>query len=116
MKTIISGVGAAVLASYGLFGQAAPPSPSFEVASVKPAGPPAGQHTGIFNYPGGRISVSQLTLEMLMSEAFRVEAFQISGGPGWIRKDRYDIEAKPPASSKSSMSRPTNPAYISAIA
>jgi uncharacterized protein (TIGR03435 family) len=86
----------------------AAPSPAFEVASVKPAKPPAGQHVGIFNYPGGRISVSQLTLEMLMSEAFRVEAFQISGGPGWIRKDRYDIEAKPPASSKSGMSRPTN--------
>jgi len=108
MKIIGAGLGAAVLASYGLFGQAAPPPPSFEVASVKPARPPAGQHVGIFNYPGGRISVSQLTLEMLMSEAFHVQSFQISGGPGWIRNDRYDIEAKPPASSKSSMANPPN--------
>jgi uncharacterized protein (TIGR03435 family) len=106
MKKILAGVGAAALASCGLFGQPAPPPPSFEVASVKPARPPAGQHVGIFNYPGGRISVSQLTLEMLISEAFHVQLFQISGGPGWIRNDRYDIEAKPPASSKSSMSRP----------
>jgi uncharacterized protein (TIGR03435 family) len=107
MKTIISGVGAAVLASCGLFGQAAPPPPSFEVASVKPASSKV-LHIGIFNYPGGRISVSYLTLEMLMSEAFHVQAFQISGGPGWIRKDRYDIEAKPSASSSSSMSSPPN--------
>ncbi len=107
MRTIISALVAVVLASFGLFAQPAPPPPSFEVASVKPASSKV-LHTGIFNYPGGRISVSYLTLEMLMSEAFHVHSFQISGGPGWIRNDRYDIEAKPSASSKSSMWRPPN--------
>jgi uncharacterized protein (TIGR03435 family) len=81
-----------------LFAQT-PDLPSFDVASVKLSGPNP-PHIGIFNYPGGRISGSYLTLEMLISEAFNVQDFQISGGPAWTRSSRFDIEAKPPVSSK----------------
>jgi len=81
-----------LIAGAALFGQ----TPAFEIVSIKPA---QGGAVGLFTYPGGRIIANSLTLEMLMEEAFDVQEFQLSGGPGWMRTDRYQIEAKPPASS-----------------
>jgi uncharacterized protein (TIGR03435 family) len=77
------------------FAQTAPP-PAFDVASVKPADLQG--YIGISNYPGGRISANNYTLEMLISEAFHLPLAQISGGPAWVRTEKYAIEAKPPAS------------------
>jgi uncharacterized protein (TIGR03435 family) len=34
--------------------------------------------------------------------AYGVEAFQLSGGPGWMEQDRWDITAKAPPSSEAS--------------
>jgi uncharacterized protein (TIGR03435 family) len=44
-----------------------------------------------------------------MMHAFNIQPFQLSGGPGWTDNERYEIEAKPPASSKISLSRPASP-------
>jgi uncharacterized protein (TIGR03435 family) len=91
-----------VIASAALFGQ----TPAFEVVSIKPA---QGGAIGLFTYPGGRIIANSMTLELLMEEAFDVQPFQLSGGPAWMRKDRYQIEAKPPASSMLSKANPSPP-------
>jgi uncharacterized protein (TIGR03435 family) len=48
-------------------------------------------------------------LKILILGAFDVQPFQVSGGPRWIDDDRFDIEAKPPASSKSSKANPASP-------
>ena len=80
--------------------------PRFEVVSIKPA---QGGAVGLFSYPGGRIVANAMTLELLMIEAFDVQEFQLSGGPGWMRTDRYQIEAKPPASSALVNARPSPP-------
>jgi uncharacterized protein (TIGR03435 family) len=100
----ISVVSATILAAGRLFGQS-PAPPAFEVASVKPSGP---QDRAIMfaTYPGGRIGVSLYTLEMLVEEAFDLQAFQVVGGPTWMRQDRFNIEAKPPATSASSKANP----------
>ena len=45
---------------------------------------------------------TRCTVEYLLEEALRVERFQLSGGPGWLSKDYFDVDARPPASSKSS--------------
>lgn len=82
--------------------------PAFEVASVKPTDPKT-NNTGLSTYPGGRITASRYTLELLIEDAFDVQSFQISGGPRWINDDRYDIVAKPPASSQSSRANPLYP-------
>ncbi len=44
--------------------------------------------------PGGGIR-SQVSIFRLMCWAYHIDASQLSGGPSWVRNDRYVIEAKP---------------------
>jgi uncharacterized protein (TIGR03435 family) len=104
------GIATAVLACCRLCGQSAANPPAFEVASVK-ASTPQESVIGLFTYPGGRITATNYTLEMLMEEAYSVQSSQISGGPRWIWDDRFSIEAKPPASSKASKLAPPYPKW-----
>jgi uncharacterized protein (TIGR03435 family) len=67
--------------------------PSFEVASIKPSDP--GQRgSSIMNQPGGRLVIRAVPLRALMTFAYRVRDFQVSGGPGWVGTDRWDMEAR----------------------
>lgn len=43
---------------------------------------------------GGRFAVANVALRTLIAFAYNVQGFQISGGPGWISSDRFDISAK----------------------
>lgn len=101
-------IGITVLALRGLLAQPAPDRPAFEVASVKPSGPQS-KTIAMYTFPGGRLTAENYTLAMLMEEAFSVQRFQISGGANWVREERYDIDARPPASSKSIKSNPPYP-------
>ena len=66
---------------------------SFEVASVKPADPQArGVRIGLS--PGGFFTATNVTLGILVQHAYDVRDFQISGGPGWLDTERYDITAR----------------------
>src|SRR5262249_12207350 len=90
-----------------------PRAPAFEVASIKPTGPKE-VVIGIFTYPGGRITATNYTLNMLIQEAYRrdgymPEKFQIVGSPKWADEDRYSLAATPPADSKSNKISPSNP-------
>ena len=80
---------------------------TFEVASVKPSGPPP-QGQRIEGYlqggPGtadpARITDSRVTLQGLIRAAYGVDFDQIQG-PGWIAEEKYDIMAKvPPGATK----------------
>jgi uncharacterized protein (TIGR03435 family) len=64
----------------------------FEVASVKPSDPAAQGSTFSFNR-GTSLRVISGTLKALIEMAFDVRSFQISGGPGWLDSDRYDLLA-----------------------
>jgi uncharacterized protein (TIGR03435 family) len=66
----------------------------FEVASVKQAAPNA-QGMSVVPGPGGGINITNVTLKQLMTIAFSVQPFQISGGPAWLDSAQYDIVAKP---------------------
>jgi bla regulator protein BlaR1 len=69
------------------------PLPRFEVASIKPAAPD--QHgTFIRASPGGRLDIQNMPLKELIVLAWRVQPFQLSGGPSWIESAHYDISAK----------------------
>jgi len=72
------------------YGQA--PVSTFDAASIKAAQPGARGYS-IRPLPG-RVSAENVTLKLLIAEAYGVHDFQVSGGPKWIDSDRYDMEAK----------------------
>jgi bla regulator protein BlaR1 len=82
-----------LLLALGLFGQSSTPPLTFEVASVKPSATDD-RRTMIQIQPGGGLRTSGTSLKMLLTFAYDVREFQVSGGPGWINTDRYDIVAK----------------------
>jgi uncharacterized protein (TIGR03435 family) len=67
-------------------------APAIEVASVKPAKPGTRGYS-IQPLPG-RLHAANTSLRMLVSAAYDVYDFQISGGPKWADDDRYDVEVK----------------------
>lgn len=71
------------------------PSPTFEVASVRPA-PQADPNTGSWSPPGvGRFKASHVSLALLLQLAYGVDNSQIANKPGWLETNLYDIDAKP---------------------
>ncbi len=70
-----------------------PPPKEFEVTSIKPAAP-GGRGVRVQMAPGGRLNASNITVKFLIQQAYNVKDFQISGGPGWINSERYDLVAK----------------------
>jgi uncharacterized protein (TIGR03435 family) len=67
--------------------------PRFEVASVK-QNKSGGGPVRIETSPGGRFTAVNMTLKGLVQFAYRVQSFQVSGGPDWIESERFDIVAK----------------------
>jgi bla regulator protein BlaR1 len=65
----------------------------FEVASIKPSAP-GGRGIRVQIAPGGRLDAGNITVKFLIQQAYNVKDFQISGGPGWINSERYDLVAK----------------------
>jgi uncharacterized protein (TIGR03435 family) len=80
--------------------------PAFEVASVKPRSERTRLINTLLTYPGGRITCAGCWLQYLITEAFDVQPYQIVGGPGWLKSDQFDLEARPPAGSRSSHANP----------
>ena len=68
----------------------------FEVASVKPNKSNSRQ-SGLQFLPGGRFSTLNIPLQIIIAVAYDVpfQSPRLSGGPDWIRSERYDIEATP---------------------
>lgn len=44
--------------------------------------------------PGGRYTATNFTLRQLILQAYRLQEFQVPGGPGWLDTDRFDVIAK----------------------
>jgi uncharacterized protein (TIGR03435 family) len=65
----------------------------FEVASIKPTVTQDGSFAINFP-PGGRFSAKNVTVQNLLRNAYGLEDYQISGGPGWTTSVGFDIEAK----------------------
>ena len=67
---------------------------TFEVASIKPANPDT-PGTSIQFMPGGGLKMANIPLRAMITFAYDVRDFQISGGPGWIGTQRFDVMARP---------------------
>ncbi|HYL38447.1 MAG TPA: TIGR03435 family protein [Bryobacteraceae bacterium] len=87
---------AVLLVLSGVFAQTASPPLTFEVASIKPVTLSGDGRfmVGIQIQPGGGFRATNTSLRMLLTYAYDVRDFQISGGPGWLRSDLFDIMAK----------------------
>jgi len=92
MRTI-RGANLVILAAGLAFGQTAPAPLTFEVASIKPNSGDD-RRIGIQFMPGGGLRTTGTTLKFLVTFAYDVRDFQVSGGPGWLNSDRFDIVAK----------------------
>ena len=80
-----------ICATASLRAQDAPAA--FEVASVKPNA--SGNESMCFPVPAnGRFAVENIPLNVLISFAYGVGGADISGGPAWIRAERYDVTAR----------------------
>ena len=72
---------------------AAQSPPSFEVASVKSnksAAPP----TGLVGGQRGGLTLTNLSVRQLIIKAYKLQDFQLVGGPRWIDSEHFDINAK----------------------
>lgn len=75
---------------------AADADPAFEVATIKPNNSGANQMQGLV-MRGRQFLTRASSLEDLIAFAYNLQAKQVVGGPDWMAKDRYDIEALPDA-------------------
>ena len=72
--------------------QAVSELPAFEVISIKPRTDDL-PSSRVPNGPD-RFGRPNATVSELMEYAFEVRGFQIIGGPGWLRSDRFEVAAK----------------------
>jgi uncharacterized protein (TIGR03435 family) len=91
MRTIIR-ASLVVFTSCQVFGQDTAAPFSVEVASVKPH--KSGDSGMSLRPSSGGLTATNATLKFLMTFAFEIKDHQLSGEPGWLSTERYDIVAK----------------------
>src|SRR3954454_748599 len=75
--------------------QGAPAAPpAFEVASIKPNN--SGDGRVMMQNQPGRFTATNITAKLLIRNAYQLQDFQISGGPGWLASEHFDLVAKIP--------------------
>ena len=84
----------AACAQRALFGQVLE---SFEVATIKHNISGSNAIGGSTCLSGGKVSVKNIPLNLIIELAFDVKGFQLLGRPSWLNSERFDIEAKPSA-------------------
>src|ERR1051325_3207264 len=70
-------------------------SPAYEVASIKPS-PPGTMGVMMTYTPSGGFSARNARVRQLITLAYDIQSYQLSGGPSWLDSEGFDIEAKPP--------------------
>jgi len=85
-----------VVAASAAIGHAQSPlaRPQFEVAAIKENRSGNGPVSVTGLYRGDRLTATNVSLMTLISLAYKVKIFQISGAPSWVASDRFDIAAK----------------------
>jgi uncharacterized protein (TIGR03435 family) len=75
-----------------------PSSATFEVAAIKPSNPDPSNPLSMVPLatprPGGRVTVANMPLKMLIGLAYEMQDFRVSGGPPALMSAKYDITAK----------------------
>jgi len=85
---------AGLLSNPILHGQEKPARLTFEVVSIRPS-KAGGRGGGIKPQPGGQeYKAENVPVKLMISLMYKVPMRQITGGPGWLDNDPYDIDAK----------------------
>src|SRR5581483_1580750 len=101
MFRVVAAIILSVLGEVGAYGQDAP-HVEFEVASIKPSPPPDGRgfSVGCEGGPGSRdpgmISCNNVTLTMLVAQAYNVSYDQLVP-LDWMTQQKFDVVARVPA-------------------
>jgi uncharacterized protein (TIGR03435 family) len=66
----------------------------FEVASIRPN--TANDTRTTMNWGGPTFTATGFTLKRLVMQAFNLQDFQVTGGPPWFDKERWDLTGKAP--------------------
>jgi len=83
--------------AFGLFAQASAEQPlKFDAASIKPNqdGGEMARFEGSVRFSPGRAYGRNISIRRMIQEAYGITKYQLSGGPGWLDSDRFDLEAK----------------------
>ncbi|HVV45990.1 MAG TPA: TIGR03435 family protein, partial [Bryobacteraceae bacterium] len=72
---------------------AAAQSPSFEAASIRPNNS-GDNHVYVRLVPGGGVRAFNASLQAVITTAWQIPDFELADIPGWMKSDRWDIEAK----------------------
>jgi len=83
-------------------GQSVAPVSRFEVASVK-VNHSSEPESGGFEH--GRLTIRAAALRHLVASAYEVRVDLVTGGPGWVDTDRFDVDAKTVPNASEHMSR-----------
>jgi uncharacterized protein (TIGR03435 family) len=89
----------------------------FDAASIKPfSGGGGGRNGGLgvnppraiggsLRFPPGRVvsAPAGVTARKVILEAFHLNQYQLSGGPGWLDSDRFELEAKAEGASENQL-------------
>lgn len=65
---------------------------TFEVASIKPS-TSVERLSGIQRQPGGRVTITNMTVRTLITFAYQITGYQLVDGPSWADRDAFDILA-----------------------
>ncbi|WP_158787136.1 M56 family metallopeptidase [Granulicella sp. L46] len=93
--------------SYAQILHANGPRPSFEVATIKPSKSDE-MPSMLWDRRDGRMSATHISLRALIKSAYNIRApldDQLVGGPAWLDRDTFDVEAKADASTVASMNK-----------
>jgi uncharacterized protein (TIGR03435 family) len=92
---MVRALGLVIVLSQAALGQSLAKVPEFEVADVKVSN--GMRDAGKIQFlPGGRIDLPNVTVKSLILVAYDLQEDTITGGPGWIDSDHFDIVAKAP--------------------
>ena len=90
---------ALALSSSGIQPQLAAPRPkfdSFEVAAIRPVDSDRKSSRYITMRGSDTFVEKSYTLKLLIAAAYELNPREISGGPGWVGSDHFDIQARTP--------------------
>jgi uncharacterized protein (TIGR03435 family) len=93
LKMLLAAASMLFLVAPSLSAQAESPDlPKYDVATIKPTTASDGRRMFMFTPDG--VSLAGVPVQMMLKEAFGLEDDHIIGAPGWIKTNRYDLQAK----------------------